>query len=135
MHNAASLFNEAARLAQRAITTLGNLDGSRLRLAAPGGGVAHVVHPPAIVETYECCSIFCIDQAPPCIRQRQRHPGLASLHWTNACVIEAQMTNDERFLLIIGLLGPASLVPRDPRIPVEVLSASRGWAYPPLMAG
>jgi beta-glucosidase len=37
------------------------------------------------------------------------------------------MSNDERFSLIISLLGPASLVPRDPRIPENVKNVSAGY--------
>jgi beta-glucosidase len=42
--------------------------------------------------------------------------------------IEAQMTDDERFSLIISLLGPVpSSVPRDPRIPEDVKNVSAGY--------
>lgn len=115
--NAASLFNEAARLPDRAINPLGNLDGSSLRLAAPGGADAHVVHPSAILETCECCRLPAFAQAASASSKSS---------WTNARAIEAQMTGGERCSLIIGLLGPASLVPRDPRIPVEVKNVSAG---------
>jgi beta-glucosidase len=37
------------------------------------------------------------------------------------------MTDDERFSLIISLLGPASIVPRDPRIPADVKNVSAGY--------
>src|SRR5262245_13285007 len=40
---------------------------------------------------------------------------------------EQKMTDDERFSLIISLLGPASLVPRDPRIPADVKNVSAGY--------
>jgi beta-glucosidase len=40
---------------------------------------------------------------------------------------EAQMTDDERFSLIVSLLGPASIVPRDPRIPADVKNVSAGY--------
>jgi beta-glucosidase len=40
---------------------------------------------------------------------------------------EAQMTDDERFSLIVSLLGPASLVPRDPRIPADLENVSAGY--------
>jgi beta-glucosidase len=40
---------------------------------------------------------------------------------------EAQMTDDKRFSLIVSLLGPASIVPRDPRIPAEVENLSGGY--------
>jgi beta-glucosidase len=40
---------------------------------------------------------------------------------------EAQMTDDEHFSLIISLLGPASIVPRDPRIPADVKNVSAGY--------
>jgi hypothetical protein len=53
--------------------------------------------------------------SPHSHNQRQRHPSLPALHRTNARAIEAQMTDDERFSLIISFLGPGSLVPRDPR--------------------
>jgi len=40
---------------------------------------------------------------------------------------EQKMTDDERFSLIISLLGAASLVPRDPRIPADVKNVSAGY--------
>src|SRR5262245_19853893 len=40
---------------------------------------------------------------------------------------EQKMTDDERFSLIISLLGPASIVPRDPRIPADVKNVSAGY--------
>jgi beta-glucosidase len=40
---------------------------------------------------------------------------------------EQKMTDDERFSLIISMLGPASIVPRDPRIPAEVKNLSAGY--------
>src|SRR5262245_17468641 len=40
---------------------------------------------------------------------------------------EQKMTDDERFSLIISLLGPASLVPRDARIPADVKNVSAGY--------
>jgi len=40
---------------------------------------------------------------------------------------EQKMADDERFSLIISLLGPASLVPRDPRIPADVTNVSAGY--------
>jgi hypothetical protein len=40
---------------------------------------------------------------------------------------EAKMTDDERFSLIISLLGPATLVQRDPRIPEDVKNLSAGY--------
>jgi beta-glucosidase len=40
---------------------------------------------------------------------------------------EERMTDDERFSLIISLLGPASIVPRDPRIPADVKNVSAGY--------
>jgi beta-glucosidase len=46
---------------------------------------------------------------------------------TRAIETEQQMTDDERFSLIISLLGPASIVPRDPRIPADVKNVSAGY--------
>src|SRR5262249_57293281 len=40
---------------------------------------------------------------------------------------EQRMTDDERFSLLLSLLGPASLVPRDPRIPADVKNVSAGY--------
>jgi beta-glucosidase len=40
---------------------------------------------------------------------------------------EQKMTDDERFSLIISLLGPASIVPRDARIPADVKNVSAGY--------
>ncbi|MDT3684384.1 MAG: glycoside hydrolase family 3 C-terminal domain-containing protein [Pseudorhodoplanes sp.] len=40
---------------------------------------------------------------------------------------EQRMTDDERFSLIISLLGPASIVPRDPRIPADIKNVSAGY--------
>ncbi|MBR0697239.1 beta-glucosidase [Bradyrhizobium lablabi] len=40
---------------------------------------------------------------------------------------EQKLTDDERFSLIISLLGPASIVPRDPRIPADVKNVSAGY--------
>jgi beta-glucosidase len=40
---------------------------------------------------------------------------------------EGQMTDEERFSLIVSLLGPASIVPRDPRIPADVKNVSAGY--------
>src|SRR5262249_50141300 len=40
---------------------------------------------------------------------------------------EEQMTDDERFSLIISLLGPASIVARDLRIPADVKNVSGGY--------
>jgi len=41
---------------------------------------------------------------------------------------EQKMTDDERFSLIISLLGPVpSIVPRDPRIPEAVKNVSAGY--------
>jgi beta-glucosidase len=40
---------------------------------------------------------------------------------------EQKMTDDERFSLIISLLGPATIVPRDPRIPAVVKNVSAGY--------
>jgi beta-glucosidase len=40
---------------------------------------------------------------------------------------EQKLTDDERFSLIISLLGPASIVPRDPRIPTDVKNVSAGY--------
>src|SRR5262245_8588996 len=44
-----------------------------------------------------------------------------------ATATEQKMTDDERFSLIISLLGPASLVPRDVRIPADVKNVSAGY--------
>jgi beta-glucosidase len=46
-----------------------------------------------------------------------------------ARAIEAQMTDDERFALIVSLIGavPSIGVPRDPRIPAEVKNMSAGY--------
>jgi beta-glucosidase len=46
-----------------------------------------------------------------------------------ACVTEARMTDDERFSLIISLIGavPSIGVPRDARIPADVANMSAGY--------
>lgn len=43
--------------------------------------------------------------------------------------VEAQMTDDERFSLLISVFGPVADigVPRDPRIPTEVINTSAGY--------
>jgi beta-glucosidase len=43
--------------------------------------------------------------------------------------VEALMTDDERFSLIISVFGPVAEmgVPRDPRIPAEVVNTSAGY--------
>jgi beta-glucosidase len=52
--------------------------------------------------------------------------GQDTTHDERARETEQRMTDDERFSLIISLLGPASLVPRDPRIPADVEECERG---------
>lgn len=52
-----------------------------------------------------------------------------SEHDRRAAEVEAQLTDDERFALIISLIGavPAIGVPRDPRIPEDVTNMSAGY--------
>jgi beta-glucosidase len=53
----------------------------------------------------------------------------SSEHDRRAAEVEAQMTDDERFSIIVSLIGavPAFGIPRDPRIPEEVDNMSAGY--------